>query len=252
MRTLEGRVAVVTGGARGIGAHFCEALAGAGAKLVIADILDGAPLAQRLSANGTDAICHRTDVSSSDDVAALRSRTLEAFGAVDILVNNAALFAGLERQSFLEIDDKEWDRVMAVNARGPFLCVKAFAPDMIEKGRGKIVNVASATVFKGTVGLLHYVSSKGAVLAMTRALARELGPHNICVNAIAPGLTMSEAIAANPAWKGPAAQATVQSRALRREQVPEDIVGTLVFLAGDDSAFMTGQCLVVDGGAVMR
>jgi NAD(P)-dependent dehydrogenase (short-subunit alcohol dehydrogenase family) len=141
---------------------------------------------------------------------------------------------------------------MAVNARGPWLCVKAFAPDMIAKGRGKIVNVASATVFKGTTGLLHYVSSKGAVVAMTRALARELGPHKICVNAIAPGLTMSEAIAANPDWKGAAAQATVQSRAFRREQVPDDIIGALLFLAGDGSDFMTGQCLVVDGGAVMR
>jgi NAD(P)-dependent dehydrogenase (short-subunit alcohol dehydrogenase family) len=141
---------------------------------------------------------------------------------------------------------------MAVNVRGSFACAKAVAPVMIAKGRGKIINIASGTVFKGFSGALHYVASKGAVVAMTRCLARELGAHNICVNALAPGLTMSEAVVDNPEWGGAAGEATVASRALKRAQAPADIVGTLIYLASDASDFVTGQTIVVDGGSVMR
>jgi len=141
---------------------------------------------------------------------------------------------------------------MAVNVRGPFECAKAVAPLMIKANGGKIVNIASGTVFKGFANMLHYVTSKGAELAMTRCLARELGPSNICVNAIAPGLTMSEAVALNPDWTGAANAGTIASRALRRDQTPADLIGTLIYLCSDDSNFVTGQTLSVDGGSVMR
>jgi len=249
---LKDKVAIVTGGARGIGAAFCEAMAAEGSRIVIADVLDGTGIAERISATGTSAIYQRTDVSSPVSVTALVETTIDRFGTVDILVNNAAVFASLTKKSFTEIGSAEWDQVMAVNARGPFECAKAVAPVMIAQRRGKIINIASGTVFKGTMGLLHYVSSKGAVVAMTRCLARELGGYGICVNTIAPGLTMSEAIASSPEWSGKAAEPTVMTRAFRRDQTPSDLVGALLFLTSDDSNFVTGQTIVVDGGSVMR
>jgi len=252
MTDLNNKVAIVTGAARGIGAAFAEALAGAGARVVVADVIDGGAVVARIGAAGGEAIYCRADVTSATSVAALVADTLARFGSIDVLVNNAGIFADLAKKPFTEIDDAEWDRVMAVNLRGAFACAKAVAPAMIAKGRGKIVNIASGTVFKGFSGALHYVASKGAVVAMTRCLARELGPHDICVNAIAPGLTMSEAVVDNPEWGGAAGDATVASRALRRAQQPADIVGTLIYLASDASDFVTGQTIVVDGGSVMR
>jgi NAD(P)-dependent dehydrogenase (short-subunit alcohol dehydrogenase family) len=249
---LKDKVAVVTGSARGIGATFCEALAEAGAKVVAGDVLDGSAVAERITKAGGEAIYRKTDVASSGSVAALVAAALERFGTIDILVNNAAIFANLAKKAFTDIDAAEWDAVMGVNVRGPFECTKAVAPVMIAKRQGKIINIASGTVFKGYAGALHYVGSKGAVVAMTRCLARELGPHNICVNAIAPGLTMSEGVIANPEWSGQASQSTIASRALKREQMPGDLVGTLLYLASDASDFVTGQTIVVDGGSVMR
>jgi NAD(P)-dependent dehydrogenase (short-subunit alcohol dehydrogenase family) len=155
-------------------------------------------------------------------------------------------------RSFQDITEEDWDRVMAVNVRGSFQCAKAVAPVMIKNKKGRIVNMASGTVFKGTPNLLHYVTSKGAVVAMTRSLARELGPHSICVNAIAPGLTMSEAVAVNPEWTGEASVATLASRAIRRDQAPADLLSTLIYLCSDESNFVTGQTISVDGGSVMR
>ena len=252
MTDLNGKVAIVTGAARGIGAEFAQALAAAGAKVVVADVLDGSALVARIGAAGGEAIYCRADVTSAASVAALAADTLARFGTIDVLVNNAGIFADLAKKPFTAIDDAEWDRVMAVNVRGVFACAKAVAPVMIAKRRGKIVNIASGTVFKGFSGALHYVASKGAVVAMTRCLARELGAHNICVNAIAPGLTMSEAVADNPEWGGAAGDATVASRALKRAQQPADIVGTLLYLTSDASDFVTGQTIVVDGGSVMH
>jgi len=249
---LRNKVAIVTGGARGIGAAFSEALAANGAKVVVADVLDGGAVVNRIGEAQGKAIYCKTDVTSQASVKAMLADTMRAFGTVDVLVNNAALFANLRRKPFLEIDGDEWDAVMAVNVRGPFECAKAVAPVMIEKNKGKIINIASGTVFKGQTGLMHYVSSKGAVVAMTRCLARELGSHNICVNAIAPGLTMSEAIAESPDYTGPNADSTVKSRAFQRKQAPSDLVGTMIYLASDDSDFVTGQTISVDGGSVMR
>lgn len=249
---LKDKVAIVTGGGRGIGAAFCEALASSGAKVVVADILDTTPVVKRIAESGGQAIDCQVDVVSAQSVEAMVNKATERFGHVDVLVNNAGLFANLEKKPFQEIDSDEWDRVMAVNVRGSFECAKAVAPVMIRRNEGRIVNVASGTVFKGFANMLHYVASKGAVVAMTRSLARELGPNNICVNAIAPGLTMSEAVATNPEWTGAANAGTVSSRALRRDQVPADLVGTLIYLCSDESSFVTGQTIVVDGGSVMR
>ncbi len=249
---LSGKVAIVTGGARGIGAAFCEALAREGASIVVADVLDGQPVVDRITGAGGRAFYCRTDVADRASVTGLAQAAVEVFGKIDILVNNAAIFASLVKKSFLDIESDEWDGLMAVNLRGPFECARAVAPFMIAAKSGRIINIASGTAFKGVQGMLHYVTSKGGVVAMTRCLARELGPHNVVVNAIAPGLTMSEAIADNPAWSGKAAQPTVMSRALQRDQAPDDLTGALVFLASDESAFMTGQTMVVDGGAVMR
>jgi NAD(P)-dependent dehydrogenase (short-subunit alcohol dehydrogenase family) len=249
---LKDKVAIVTGGGRGIGAAFCEALTSAGAKVVVADVLDGTPVVERIESLQGRAIYCRADVTSKASIEAMVAETERKFGGVDILVNNAGLFADLPRKPFQEIGNDEWDRVMAVNVRGPFECAKAVAPAMIDRRSGKIVNIASGTVFKGFENMMHYVTSKGAVVAMTRCLARELGPHNICVNAIAPGLTMSEAVAANPTWTGGANAGTVASRAIRRDQAPADLLGTLIYLCSSDSNFVTGQTIAVDGGSVMR
>src|SRR5262249_25874604 len=175
----------------------------------------------------------------------------ERFGRIDVLVNNAALAAALmPRRSFLELDPAVWDRVMAVNVKGMFLCARATFPHLRDSGRGRIINISSGTVFNGSPGMLHYVTSKGGVIAFTRALARELGEYGITVNAIPPGLTASEPIAAAAAPGELEARAA--ARAFKRIQVPEDLVGTVVFLASDAAAFMTGQTIVVDGGAVMN
>jgi len=249
---LKDKVAIVTGGARGIGAAFCEGLAEAGAAVVVADVLDGGAVAERITHTQKRALYVRADVTSKRSVESLVAETVRAFGTVDILVNNAGLFADLRAKPFQHIDEDEWDRVMAVNVRGPFQCAKAVAPVMIEAKKGRIVNIASGTAFKGTPNMLHYVASKGAVVSITRSLARELGAHNICVNAIAPGLTMSEAVTVHPDWTGKANAAGIAARAIQREEVPADLISTLIYLCSDDSNFVTGQTISVDGGALMR
>jgi NAD(P)-dependent dehydrogenase (short-subunit alcohol dehydrogenase family) len=192
----------------------------------------------------------RADVSDAGSVRAMVEAALARFGRIDVLVNNAAVFATLKPQPFDEIPDAEWDRVMAVNVKGVWNCACAVVPAMRAQGGGRIVNVASAIVAKGTAMLMHYVTSKGAVVAMTRALARELGPDRITVNAVAPGLIMSDTVQANPDITAFQATAVMQARSLRRDAFPDDVEGTVVFLASDDSAFMSGQTLIVDGGSV--
>jgi NAD(P)-dependent dehydrogenase (short-subunit alcohol dehydrogenase family) len=176
--------------------------------------------------------------------------TLQAFGRIDVLVNNAAVFAALKPQAFDAIAEPEWDRVMAVNVKGVWNCVKAVVPAMKAQGGGRIVNVASAIAPKGSPYLLHYVVSKGAVITMTRALARELGEFGIAVNALAPGLTLSDGVLKNPDIAAFQAAPVMQSRSFKREETPEDLEGALVFLASAESAFMTGQTVVVDGGSI--
>ena len=249
---LAGRVAIVTGAAQGIGAEYARALAAEGAAVVCADVIDAAPVAAAIIEGGGRAIAVRADVTSPESTRAMAAAAVECFGQIDILVNNAGLFANLTLKPFEQIDGAEWDRVMAVNVRGPFECAKAVVPEMRRRQYGKIINIASGTVFKGAPMLLHYVSSKGAVVAMTRSLARELGDAGIRVNTLAPGLTASENTLANPAWQGAVGANNIASRAIKREATPEDLAGTLVYLASADSDFVTGQVIVIDGGSVMH
>ncbi len=252
MQRLTNKVAIVTGAAQGIGAAFAKGLAAEGAKIVIADVGDGTNTANEIIRSNGAAIYVKTDVSSAEQVKAMVERAVAEFGAVDILVNNAAVFAKLGPKNFQEISSAEFDQVMAINVRGPFECAKAVAPIMAKQGGGKIVNIASSTVFKGVPNLLHYVSSKGAVVAMTRCLARELGDQKINVNAIAPGLTMSDGVLNQPGYTPEYIQQNMGGRALKRKQVPADLVGAMVFLCSSDSDFMTGQTMAVDGGNVMH
>ena len=251
MGRMDGRVAIVTGAGRGIGVAYAKALAEEGAKVVVSDIIETETTVNIIKQAGGDALGLHCDVTEPEQTRALVAETVKAYGKLDVLVNNAALFADLKQRPFMEIDEEEWDRVMRINTRGVFSCVKAAVPEMRKHGYGKIINISSGTVFKGTPFLLHYVSSKGAMVAFTRALAREVGDDGICVNAIAPGLTMSEKVLDDPQWT------TIQSgntgsRAIKREEVPEDLIGALLFFSSPESDFVTGQTMVVDGGSAMH
>lgn len=252
MNRMKNRVVIITGAAQGIGATYARALAAEGARIVIADVLDGSRLVDELAGMGSEAIALKTDVSDETSVAAMAAAAMERFGQIDVLVNNAAIYASLKMKGFEEIELGEWEKVMAVNVRGPFLCARAVVPYMKEKGYGRIINISSGTPFKGTPNLLHYVTSKGAVLALTRALARELGEHGISVNTLAPGLVLSEGVVANAEMRERLTAPVIASRAIKRDQMPEDLIGPLLFLASDDSVFMTGETVVVDGGSVMH
>jgi NAD(P)-dependent dehydrogenase (short-subunit alcohol dehydrogenase family) len=253
MARLAGRTAIVTGGAKGIGRHYAKALAGEGARVMIADIADGSDLARELDSKhgqGT-ALSSVTDVSDEQAVKDLVAKTVDSFGKIDILVNNAAMYVSLHEQPFIEIDVALWDRVMAVNVRGPFLMAKHVSRHMMKQRYGKIINIGSGTTFRGIPKMAHYVTSKGAVVAMTRTLSRELGEHGICINTLAPGFTLSETVVAdNPEHVASSKAGAIQRRALKRDMHPPDLLGALVFLASSDSDFYTGQILAVDGGAV--
>jgi len=243
---LSDRVVIVTGGARGIGRAYCLGVAAEGARVVVADVADPKPTVAEIEARGVQALAVACDVSREADTQRLATETLARFGHIDVLVNNAALYGTLKRRPFMEIPVEEWDRVMAVNLRGLFLCARAVFPAMRAQGKGKIVNIASSTFFKGVPDYIHYTTSKGGVVGFTRSLARELGPFGIRVNAIAPGFTLSGENEKNISEERK--RANVEARMLKRAQMPEDLVGTLVFLASDDSDFMSGQTMLVDGG----
>ncbi len=253
MARLAGRTAIVTGGAKGIGRHYSQALAAEGAEVMIADIADGSALAAEIAAqHGRNATTSMTcDVSSESEVKTLVAATMERFGKIDILVNNAALYSKLAEQDFTEIDVALWDQVMAVNIRGPFLMAKHVVPHMKARGYGKIINIGSGTVFRGIPQMMHYVTSKGAVTAFTRALSRAVGQDGICVNTLAPGFTLSDSVVENNPGHVESSRANaIQRRAIKRDAHPPDLLGALVFLASADSDFITGQTLAVDGGAV--
>lgn len=249
---LAGRTAIVTGGAKGIGRHYSEALAAEGAGVVIADISGGeeaaAEIAAKYGANATMSVT--CDVSQEDQVKALMAKAVERFGKIDILVNNAALFAPLQHTKVQDIDVELWDKVFAVNVRGSFLTAKHAVPHMIARKYGKIVNIGSGTVYKGLPGMLHYTASKGAIATFTRTLSRELGEYGICVNTLAPGLVMSETLVASGTHDDALKARVVGSRAFKRDQVPQDLLGALIFLSSPDSDFVTGQTIAVDGGSV--
>lgn len=244
---FSGSVALITGAGGGLGRSFALAFAEAGARVIAADINEAgaAETASLVVENGGKATGIGVDVTSQKSLAALVETALALGGRIDCLVNNAAIYAGIKRQSFLDIPETEWDRVMAVNVKGAWMATKAVAPVMKAQKSGAIVNVSSATVMSGSPLWLHYVTSKGAIIAMTRALARELGDDNIRVNAIAPGFTLTEA---SLGLMENATEYGVGRGALKRASQPEDMVGAALFLASPDAGFITGQTLVVDGG----
>jgi 3-oxoacyl-[acyl-carrier protein] reductase len=250
---LQGRVAIITGGGHGIGAAYCRRFAAEGAAVAVAELDEAAAerLAGELRGQGHEALAVPTDVADGESARAMADRVLDAFGRIDVLLNNAAIFATIpiSRVGIEEVPPEEWDRVMAVNLKGLFHCCRAVLPAMRRQGRGKIINITSSTVMSGAATRIHYVTSKAGVIGFTRCLAREVGPAGINVNAIAPGSTLSE--------ENPSEQivryrrAAAQGRAIPRLQRPDDLVGAAVFLASDESDFITGQTLVVDGGGVM-
>lgn len=240
----------MTGAGQGIGKAMAARLAADGASVVIADITQYDVAAAQLAKSGARTLGLRVDVSSETDTASMAEQTVKAFGRIDILVNCAAMFATVKLGPFEEIPVDEWKHLLEVNVLGVALCCKAVTPQMRRQKSGRIINLASGAPLKGVPYFLHYIASKGAVIAMTRGLARELGKDGITVNAIAPGLTVSEGTAGRPEHLRNHAE-SIRSRAIQREQRPEDLVGALSFLASDDSAFMTGQTLAVDGGSAM-
>jgi 3-oxoacyl-[acyl-carrier protein] reductase len=245
---LAGRLAVVTGAGQGLGRAFATRLRAEGARVVIAD-LDAAKAEAVAAGLGAGATAIAVDVADPDSVAELAGKAGE-LGPVDILVNNASIFSTLEMRPFDDIPVDEWDRVMAVNVKGVFLCARAFVPGMRAAGYGKIVNISSATVFIGRPLYLHYVTSKAAVIGLTRALATEVGPDGIRVNAVTPGATQTEV--PRKTVTPEQAERIIAAQAIKRREVAEDVVGTVAFLAAPDSDFITGQTVNVDGGAAFH
>jgi NAD(P)-dependent dehydrogenase (short-subunit alcohol dehydrogenase family) len=248
---LKNRVAIVTGAARGIGQAYCRALAREGASIVAADILSCAATVANVQETGGEALGMMVDVADAQSTQAMAAQTLQRFGRIDILVNNAAVYGGLKLTPFEQIPDAEWDHVMAVNVKGLWLCCKAVIPSMKQQGYGKIINISSDTIWMGIPLFLHYVTSKGAVFAFTRALARELSDTGIAVNTITPGYTMTEAAQgiADPETVGRIRGWVLDQQIIKRNEEPSDLTGTVVFLASEDSDFITGQTINVNGGA---
>jgi NAD(P)-dependent dehydrogenase (short-subunit alcohol dehydrogenase family) len=244
MSALEGNVAIVTGASQGIGRSIAEGLAAEGARIVVADLKG----AEEAAASFPDGVGLTVDVSSEADVDRMAAETVERCGGIDILVNNAGLYASLAMRPFEQIPVDEWRQVMDVNVMSMFLTCRAVVPRMRERGGGRIVNISSGTPFRGVPFLLHYVTSKGAIVALTRALAKELGGDEVLVNCVAPGFTMSAGVQEHPEVIEQLRDVSVSSRTLRRDQVPEDVVGAVVFLCGPGSTFVTGQTMVIDGG----
>jgi NAD(P)-dependent dehydrogenase (short-subunit alcohol dehydrogenase family) len=241
---LDGKVAVVTGAAQGIGAAIARGLAAEGARIVVADL----QRAEEAAADYADGVGISADVSDEGSVSQLADEVVGRCTGVDILVNNAGLYASLPMRPFTEIPVEEWRRVMDVNVLSMFLTSRAFVPVMRERGGGRIVNISSGTPFRGVPFLLHYVTSKGAIVALTRALAKELGRDEILVNCVAPGFTMSEGVKEHPEVIETLRDVSIAARTLQRDQQPEDVVDAVVFLCGPGASFITGQTMVIDGG----
>ncbi|MFP5335860.1 MAG: SDR family NAD(P)-dependent oxidoreductase [Actinomycetes bacterium] len=250
---LSGRLGVVTGGGRGIGRALCDFLADAGARVIVADIdADTAEqTAEAIRRRGGSASSVRVDVGTSAGLDPLVEHVDRLGSPLEFLVNNAAVYAGLTYRPMEEIDEQEWDRVQRVNVAGVWNCTKRLLPPLTASGRGHVVNIASAIAFRGTPRLLHYVTSKAAVVGMTKAMARELGDRNITVNAVAPGFTWTEASLEQVTDEAQLAE-QVARRSLKRPQQPQDVAGAVAFLCSDLAGYITGQTLVVDGGSHMH
>jgi NAD(P)-dependent dehydrogenase (short-subunit alcohol dehydrogenase family) len=251
MKRLEGRVAIVTGGGKGLGRAFCEGFAKEGANVLAVTRKDMQGLEEtikRVRALGVEGEYLQIDVTSRADTEKMAKFAIDRFGKIDILVNNAAVYYGLVRRPFYEIGEDEWDMAMNVNVKGAWLSTIAVFPFMKQAGKGKIVNMTSEVFFTGSRGFVHYVATKGAVVGLTRALAIELGPHNICINAVAPGFTDTEA----SRTIADTAKYDISQTPLKRLGTAEDIVGATIFLSSDEADFITGQTILVDGGRAMH
>jgi 3-oxoacyl-[acyl-carrier protein] reductase len=245
---LKNKVVIVTGAAKNIGQVYAVGLAKEGARVVCADILDWSDTVKQVEAIGGEALGLRVDVSKEEDTRRVAAAAHERFGRIDGLINNAAIFGGLELKLFHEITGEEWDRMMAVNLRGMFFCCTAVFPYMKEQGYGRIINIGSNTSYRGVIGFLHYVTSKSGVLGFTRALARECGPYGINVNSVAP-----DYVPHKDNDRGEAHDLAIQKqRAIQRTEKPEDMLGSLIFLLSPDSDFITGQTIMVNGGIFMQ
>ncbi|MFC1909698.1 SDR family NAD(P)-dependent oxidoreductase [Chloroflexota bacterium] len=252
---LKEKVAIVTGGAHGIGKAYCMRLADEGASVVVADINKEQAdiVVKTIEDKGGNALATRTDISDPKSTDEMAKQTIGKFGKIDILVNNAAIFGvvPISRVNFWDISLEDWNKVMAANITGTFLCIRSVLPYMRASG-GKIINQSSAAFHAGLPNFTHYIASRGAIIGMTRSMARELGQFNINVNSIAPGATFTPEMVKNADEAALQRQkATIAVRALKRIEYPEDLVGALIFLASSDSDFVTGQTMIVDGGAVM-
>ena len=241
---MTGKVALVTGASQGIGRAIADGLGEAGARIVVADL----ERSEEAAASYPDGVGITCDVSQETEVARLVEEVVERCGTIDVLVNNAGLYASLEMRPFEQIPLDEWRRVMDVNVASMFLMCRAVLPVMRQNGGGKIVNISSGTPFRGVPFLLHYVTSKGAIVAFTRALAKEVGKDNVLVNCVAPGFTMSAGVQSHPEVVEKLRDVSVSARTIQRDQTPEDVVGAVVFLCGPGSDFITGQSIVIDGG----
>jgi len=247
---LEGKVAIVTGAAQGSGRAIARHLGREGANVVIADILDGGEAVAELRAAGIGALYVRTDVTSEDGTAQMAREAAAAFGGIDCLINNAALYGALERKPWDEVTPDEWQRALAVNVMGCAIAAKAAVPFMRRRGGGRIVNIASSVVFTAPPHLIHYTATKAAVIGLTRSLAREVGPHKITVNAVSPGLMHTPATMDKISDEY--LKHALSRRILGREMFPADIVGAIAFLCSPAAEFITGQNLVIDGGVVFN
>ena len=242
--SLDGKVAVVTGAAQGIGNAIAKGLAAEGARIVVVDLNRAEAAAQEFEGG----IGLTVDVADEAQVERMAHEVVDRCGRIDVLVNNAGLYASLQMRPFTEIPVEEWRQVMDVNVLSMFLTTRAVVPRMREQGGGRIVNISSGTPFRGVPFLLHYVTSKGAIVALTRALAKELGRDDVLVNCVAPGFTMSDGVREHPEVIEALREVSVSSRTLQRDQEPEDVVGAVVFLCGPGATFVTGQTIVIDGG----
>lgn len=246
---LTGKRIIVTGAASGIGRAIALSLAANGAAVAAADIKAPKSTVESIRVAGGHAIALAANVTESDQVEAMVAGALEGLGGLDGLVNNAGMYSSIVPRPFEQIDIDEWRRLFEVNVFGLMRCCKAVVPHMRAQGGGRIVNIISGTPFRGIPFMLHYVASKGAVLGMTRSLARELGSANILVNGVAPGFTLSEGVMDNPLQLEKLRDISRNARSLARDQVPEDVVGAVDFFMSEGAKFITGQTLLVDGGA---